>query len=68
MPLSDTAVRNAKPKAKPYKLQDRDGLFVLIHPNGSRYWRFKYRFLNKEKQLALGVYPDVKLIDVHPDD
>ncbi len=61
MSLTDTAVRNAKPKAKPYKLHDGDGLFVLIHPNGSRYWRFKYRFMGKEKLLALGVYPEVSL-------
>ena len=61
MPLTDTAVRNAKPKAKPYKLHDGDGLFVLVHPNGSRYWRFKYRYLGKEKLLALGVYPEISL-------
>lgn len=61
MPLSDTTVRNSKPKTKPYKLHDGDGLFVLVQPNGSRYWRFKYRYLGKEKLLALGVYPDVSL-------
>jgi integrase len=63
MPLSDTAIRNAKPGAKPYKMHDADGLFILMHPNGSRYWRFKYRFLGKEKVLALGVYPEVSLAD-----
>ncbi len=61
MPLSDTAVRNAKPTAKPYKLTDDKGLFLLIHPNGSKYWRQKYRFDGKEKTLAHGVYPDVGL-------
>lgn len=59
--LADTAVRNAKPKDKPYKLGDKKGLFLLIHPNGSKYWRMKYRYGGKEKLLALGVYPDVGL-------
>lgn len=61
MPITDTSVRNAKPTDKPYKLHDTDGLFVLVHPNGSRYWRLKYRFLGKEKLSALGVYPEVSL-------
>lgn len=61
MPLTDTAIRNAKPTEKPYKLADERGLFLLIHPNKGRYWRFKYRFDGKEKLLALGVYPDVSL-------
>lgn len=59
--LSDTAVRNAKPNDKPYKLSDKKGLFLLIHPNGSKYWRMKYRYGGKEKLLALGIYPDVGL-------
>lgn len=63
MPLTDTAVRNAKPKEKAYKLADEKGLFLLVHTNGSKYWRFKYRFDGKEKLLALGVYPDVSLKD-----
>jgi integrase len=61
MPLTDTAVRNAKPELKPRKLADEKGLFLLIHSNGSKYWRFKYRFGGKEKLLALGIYPDVSL-------
>jgi integrase len=63
MALTDTAVRNAKPKEKQYKVSDEKGLFLLIHPNGGKYWRFKYRYLGKEKLLALGVYPDVPLKD-----
>lgn len=59
--LSDTAVRNAKPKEKPYKIADSDGLFLLVMPNGSKYWRLRYFFGGKEKTLALGVYPDVPL-------
>ncbi len=60
--LSDTAVRNAKPKSKPYKMFDGDGLFLLVMPSGSKYWRMKY-FFGKEKTLAFGVYPDVSLSD-----
>jgi integrase len=61
--LSDTAVRNAKPKAKPYKMSDGEGLFLQVMPSGSKYWRFKYSFAGKEKLLAFGVYPDVTLSD-----
>ncbi|MCU7844708.1 MAG: tyrosine-type recombinase/integrase [Candidatus Thiodiazotropha sp. (ex Monitilora ramsayi)] len=61
MALTDTAVRNAKPKEKTYKLFDGGGLFLLVNSKGSRYWRLKYRFQGKEKLLALGVYPDVSL-------
>lgn len=61
MPLTDTAIRNTKPGIKPRKLADEKGLFLLIHPNGSKYWRLKYRYEGKEKLLALGVYPDVPL-------
>ncbi len=61
MPLTDTAIKAAKPGAKPIKLTDEKGLFLLVHPNGSRYWRMRYRFAGKEKLLALGVYPDVAL-------
>ena len=63
MPLTDTAIRNAKPQSKPYKLADGDGMFLLINPNGSKYWRMKYRVAGREKLLALGVYPDVGLAD-----
>ena len=61
MPLTDTAIRNARPAERQYKLGDEKGLFLLIHPNGSKYWRLKYRFLGAEKVLALGVYPEVSL-------
>jgi len=63
MALTNTAILNAKPEAKPRKLADEKGLFLLIHPNGSKYWRLKYRFGGTEKLLALGVYPDVSLAD-----
>jgi integrase len=61
MALSDTACKNAKPKEKPYKLADEKGMFLLVNPNGSKYFRLKYRFAGKEKLLALGVYPETSL-------
>ena len=61
MPLTDTAVRNAKPGTKPAKLFDERGLFLIVTPAGGKWWRLKYRFDNKEKLLSLGVYPDVSL-------
>ncbi len=59
--LSDTAVRNAKPREKPYKLSDERALYLLVNPNGSRLWRFKYRIGGREKLLSFGGYPDVSL-------
>lgn len=61
MALTDAKIRAAKPDEKPYKLADSGNMFLLVHPNGSRYWRLRYRFQGKEKTLALGVYPDVSL-------
>jgi len=63
MPLTDTAIRNAKPRAKPYKMMDAKGLFLFVHPNGGRYWRLRYLFGSKDKTLALGTYPVVTLAD-----
>ena len=56
MPLTDLAVKNAEPRDKAYKLSDSQGLFLLVNPNGAKYWRLKYRYAGKEKLLALGVY------------
>lgn len=61
MKLKDIQCRNAKPKDKAYKLSDGGGMYLEIAPNGSKYWRLKYRILNKEKRLALGVYPEISL-------
>lgn len=61
MPLTDVKARTAKRGEKAYKLADGKGLSLLVHPNGSKYWRLKYRHAGKEKQLALGVYPEVTL-------
>lgn len=63
MPLTDTAIRNAKPGEKPIKLFDERGLFLLVTPTGGKWWRFRFMFDGKEKLLSLGVYPDVSLKD-----
>jgi integrase len=62
MPLTDLKLKNLKPKAKAYKVSDFDGLFVLVKPNGSRLFRFKYRLNGIERLLAFGKYPDVPLL------
>ncbi|HNP51524.1 MAG TPA: Arm DNA-binding domain-containing protein, partial [Nitrosomonas nitrosa] len=53
------AISKAKPKDKPYKLPDEKGLFVLVHPNGGKYWRLKCRYDGKEKTLALGTFLEI---------
>ncbi|HZW86418.1 MAG TPA: integrase arm-type DNA-binding domain-containing protein [Gallionella sp.] len=63
MPLSNTKIKNAKPGAKPAKLVDKKGLYLLVAPAGGKWWRLKYRFGGKEKLLSLGTYPEVSLKD-----
>ena len=63
MALNIPQIKNAKILDKQYKLADAGGLYLLIHPNGSKYWRLKYRYLGKEKVMAFGVYPIVSLKD-----
>jgi len=63
MALTDKAAKAAKPREKAYKLADGGGLYLLVNPEGRKYWRLKYRFLGKEKLLALGVYPDVSIAE-----
>ncbi|CAG4907405.1 tyrosine-type recombinase/integrase [Paraburkholderia gardini] len=63
MALADTTIRSTKPGAKPRKLFDGGGLFLLVAPTGGKLWRLKYRFDGKEKLLALGAYPEVSLKD-----
>lgn len=63
MALTNNEIKNAKPRDKAYKLSDGNGLFLLIAMNGSKYWRFKYRFNGKEKLLALGVYNQITLAE-----
>jgi Arm DNA-binding domain len=61
MVLTDTAIRETKPRQKRFKMFDRDGLFLLVNPGGSKLWRWRYRFDSKEKLMALGEYPLVNL-------
>ncbi|WP_323034834.1 tyrosine-type recombinase/integrase [Pararhodobacter sp.] len=61
MPLSDIQIRNLKPKEKPYKVSDFDGLYVTVTPTGSRLWHMKYRIEGREKRLSFGAYPAVTL-------
>ena len=63
MSLTELAIKNRKPSDKPIKMPDERGLFLLIHPNGSKYWRLRYSFEGRERLLALGVYPDVSLAE-----
>ena len=61
--LTDIQVRSAKPAARQYKLSDGQGLHVLIHPNGGKYWQVRYRFLGRQKTASLGTYPTLSLAD-----
>lgn len=63
MPLTDIQIRKANPKEKPYTLNDGNGLSLLIEPNGSKGWRFRYRFAGKPKMISLGVYGQVTLAE-----
>lgn len=63
MALSDTTIRKAKPTDKPVRLSDDGGLYLLLNTNGSKWWRFDYRYAGKRKTLSMGVYPDVGLKD-----
>lgn len=57
MKLTNTACKNAKAKEKPYKMADGGGLYLLVKTTGAKHWRLKYRYLGKEKLMALGPYP-----------
>lgn len=61
MTLTDLSIRAARPAQKRYRLHDRSGLYLEVAPGGGKWWRFKYRFGNKEKRISLGVYPKVGL-------
>lgn len=63
MPLTNNECQKAPARDKPYKLSDSGGMYLEVMPNKSKYWRLKYRFLGKEKRLALGVYPTVTLAE-----
>jgi len=61
MPLTNVEIKQLKPTEKPFKAADERGLYLLVNPNGSKLWKFKYRFSGKEKKLSFGAYPDVTL-------
>jgi integrase len=63
MSLTAIAIKNAKPKSKVYKLSDSRGLCLEVTPSGSKRWRFRFRFGNKEQMISLGLYPDVSLVE-----
>ncbi|ENP7128021.1 MULTISPECIES: tyrosine-type recombinase/integrase [Enterobacteriaceae] len=63
MRLTDIAVKNAKPSDKQIKLSDGKGLYLLVHPNGSKYWQAAYRFDGKQKVFSIGTYPAVSLAE-----
>jgi integrase len=63
MRLNDRVCKTAKPRSTTYRIADGQGLYLEVMPNGSKYWRFKYRFGGKEKRLAFGVYPVIGLKD-----
>lgn len=65
--LTDTACRNAKPLDKTWKLHDVRGLFLLVNPDGSKWWRLRYTLNGKDGLMSIGVYPDVSLVKARKD-
>jgi integrase len=63
VPLSEMQVRNARPREKPYKMADGESMYLLIKPNGGRYWRLDFTLHGRRKTLALGIYPAISLKD-----
>lgn len=61
MALSNTKITSIRPGDRPIKVTDEKGLFLLVNPNGSMYWRVRYRLAGREKSLSLGIYPSVSL-------
>lgn len=61
--LTANTVKHAKPREKPYKLSDRNGLYLLVKPSGSRYWRMNYRFNGEQRTVSFGRWPEILLAD-----
>lgn len=61
--LNDTQIRKAKPAEKPYKLTDSNGLYIVINPNGSKLWRYRFRIDGKESLFSIGAYPEISLAE-----
>jgi Arm DNA-binding domain len=60
--LTDLKIRAAKPRSKNYKIYDHFGLFLAITPTDCRYWRMRYQIENSSREMSLGSYPDVSLL------
>lgn len=60
-PITDTAIRKAKPKDKEYKLSDGNNLYLVVRPNGTKFFRYDYRFSGKRKSMSFGIYPTISL-------
>jgi len=63
MPLTDTAVRHAKPGARNYTLNDADGLQLFVSAAGSKQWHFRFCWAGKQPRISLGTYPEIGLLD-----
>lgn len=63
MALTNTAIRNFKPKERAYKVSDAEGLYLQITPKGGKLWRLKYRYNGIERKLSLGAYPEITLAE-----
>ena len=63
MPLTDAAIRNAKPSEKPLKLTDGGGLYLEVTPAGGKHWRYCFRLAGRENLFAIGAYPQITLAD-----
>lgn len=63
MPLEPASILAFEPKLDPYKVSDGKGLYLLVNPNGSRWWRFRYRWAGKQNTVSCGVYPEVGLAE-----
>lgn len=61
--LTVTAIERARPQSKPYRLSDRRGLYLIVNPNGARWWRFAYSTVSRRNNISLGVYPDVGIAE-----
>lgn len=61
--LSATAVKNARPRERRYKISDGENLFLVVDPSGGKWWRLRYRFAGSEKSISLGTYPEVSLLE-----
>lgn len=61
--LTNTEIKNSKPRDRAYKMADSQGLYLLVRPNGSKHWHLKYRIGGKERKLSFGAYPEVSLAE-----